>query len=188
MMHLGNDYVGPHRLRRVVRPSPRRYHRHLHFDKSVNIYYDVRVTKPDGQFISNSPQETMDYAAAWVKTLPAGTVIALHGDLGTGKTCFVQGLAKGLDVHSSVHSPTFTLINEYRGILPLYHLDLYRLRGEEDAWEIGIEHYLPGDGITAIEWADRITRILPPLTLHVKMAYGENPHVRVIDIHDCVPK
>jgi len=167
-------------IRRAGSPSDETHH--LHFDKPVEIKYDARMTKPSGQFISSSPEETMEYAAAWVKTLPAGTVIALHGDLGAGKTCFVQGLAKGLDVQSSVHSPTFTLINEYRGALPLYHLDLYRLRGEEDAWEIGIDQYLPGDGITAIEWADRINRILPSLTLHVKMNYGDESHVRVIDI------
>jgi len=146
------------------------------------------MTEPDGPFISNSPQETMDYAAAWVKTLPAGTVIALHGDLGAGKTCFVQGLAKGLDVHAHVHSPTFTLINEYRGSIPLYHLDLYRLRGEEDAWDIGIDQYLPGDGITAIEWADRISRILPDKSLHIRLDYGEYSHVRVINISHSVIK
>lgn len=133
-------------------------------------------------FISTSPDETMAWAMTWVHALPAGTVIALHGDLGAGKTCFVQGLARGLDVTSPVHSPTFTLINEYRGRLPLYHLDLYRLRGPQDALDIGIDQYLPGDGITAIEWADRIESILPADTIHVMLTHGDEPDRREIRI------
>ena len=129
-----------------------------------------------------SPEETQDRAAAWARTLPPGTVIALHGDLGTGKTCFVQGLAKGLGITDSVHSPTYTLINEYKGRIPLYHLDLYRLAGEEEAWDIGIDQYLPGDGITAIEWAVRIEHILPPETIHIHMGYGSNSHERTFNI------
>lgn len=124
----------------------------------------------------------MELAAQWVKNLRAGTVVALHGELGSGKTCFVQGMAQGLNIHTTVHSPTFTLINEYPGEIPLYHLDLYRLRGEEDAWDIGIDQYLPGDGITAIEWADRITRILPASTIHINLGYGDESHVRLIQI------
>ena len=119
---------------------------------------------------------------AWVHSLPAGTVIALHGDLGAGKTCFVKGLARGLDVEGPVHSPTFTLINEYRGRLPLYHLDLYRLHGPEDALAIGIDQYLPGDGITAIEWADRIESILPANTIHIMLLHGDEPDHREIRI------
>ena len=122
----------------------------------------------------------MAWAMAWAHTLPAGTVIALHGDLGAGKTCLVQGLARGLDVKGNVHSPTFTLINEYEGRMPFYHLDLYRLRSEEDAWEIGIESYLSGDGITAIEWADRIHRILPERTIHLLLEHGDQANQRRI--------
>jgi tRNA threonylcarbamoyladenosine biosynthesis protein TsaE len=115
--------------------------------------------------------------------MPAGTVIALHGDLGAGKTCLVQGLAKGLAVSGSVHSPTFTLINEYKGRLPLYHLDLYRLKDENDAWDIGIDQYLQqSDGITAIEWADRIAKILPEKCLHIFMSYGDEINTRCIKV------
>lgn len=131
---------------------------------------------------SNSPEETQDWAAKWVKSLTPGTVIALHGNLGAGKTCFAQGLAKGLGIEAAVHSPTFTLINEYQGILPLYHLDLYRLGGEEEAWEIGIDQYIPGDGITAIEWADRVEHILPPDKIDIFMGYGEESHQRTIKV------
>lgn len=133
-------------------------------------------------YSTTSPEETMNIAAAWVASLGPGTVIAMHGDLGAGKTCFVQGLAKGLGIASAVHSPTFTLINEYPGTVPLYHLDLYRIRGEEEAWDIGIEQYIPGDGITAIEWAERITPSLPTHTIHVHLDYGAESHERRITI------
>ena len=122
----------------------------------------------------------MDWAAAWVKTLSRGAVIALHGDLGAGKTCFVQGLAAGLGVKGPVHSPTFTLINEYRGDVPLYHLDLYRLHSEDEAWDIGIDQYLSGDGITAIEWAERIAHLLPANTYHIGLDYGPESNQRII--------
>ena len=131
---------------------------------------------------SGGPDDTVAWAAAWVKNLPDGTVIALHGDLGAGKTCFVRGLAAGLGISGPIHSPTFTLVNEYRGPRNLFHLDLYRLAGPDDVWEIGIVRYLPGDGITAIEWADRITALLPADTLHVQLDYGENINQRVINV------
>ena len=131
---------------------------------------------------SDSPEETEAWAAAWAKGLPDGTVIALRGDLGAGKTCFVRGLAAGLGITASVHSPTFTLINEYRGPRCLYHLDLYRLAGAEDAWEIGIDQYLPGDGITAIEWAERISALLPVDTIEVTLEHGDEPHQRTIRV------
>lgn len=124
----------------------------------------------------------MAWAMTWAHTLKSGTVIALHGELGAGKTCLVQGLARGLDVQEPVHSPTFTLINEYCGRMPLYHLDLYRLHSENQALDIGIENYLPGDGITAIEWADRIEGLLPPGTIHLVLEHGEEPGHRIINL------
>ncbi len=135
---------------------------------------------------SESPEETVAWAAAWVKRQPDGTVIALRGDLGAGKTCFVRGLAAGLGFSGSVHSPTFTLINEYRGPRILYHLDLYRLAGPDDAWEIGIDQYLPGDGITAIEWAERIKPLLPSNTVFIELRYGDEINQRVINVNSGV--
>jgi tRNA threonylcarbamoyladenosine biosynthesis protein TsaE len=145
--------------------------------------YDGRMIPPSIHFTSKSPEQTVAWASEWVTALPAGTVIALHGDLGAGKTCLVQGLSKGLGVTGAVHSPTFTLINEYRGTLPLYHLDLYRLRGEHDAWEIGIDQYLQSDGITAIEWADRVTKLLPEKTIHVYLSHGEIINTRIVKVY-----
>lgn len=94
------------------------------------------------------------------KKLKAGTIIALIGDLGSGKTVFVQGLASGLDVPDDdyITSPTFTLINEYMGRHHFYHVDLYRIENREDIDEIGLYDILKGDGITAIEWADRLPK------------------------------
>jgi len=137
-------------------------------------------------FLSESPEATEAWAAGWVTQIPDGSVIALHGDLGAGKTCFVRGLATGLGITSPVHSPTFTLINEYRGPRTLYHLDLYRLAGPDDAWEIGIDQYLPGDGITAIEWADRIPTLLPATTIHIDFGYGDEINQRVIHVRNRV--
>ena len=134
------------------------------------------------QIKTGSPEQTKAWASEWVRQQPAGTVIALHGDLGAGKTCLVQGLAVGLGVTGPVHSPTFTLINEYKGKLPLYHLDLYRLQGENDALDIGIEQYLESDGITAIEWADRIPKILPANTVHIQISYGDDIQSRLIQV------
>ncbi|MBU1170341.1 MAG: tRNA (adenosine(37)-N6)-threonylcarbamoyltransferase complex ATPase subunit type 1 TsaE [Proteobacteria bacterium] len=89
-----------------------------------------------------------------------GTVICLSGDLGSGKTSFVQGLAMGLDVPSDLYvtSPSYTLINEYPGRIPLYHLDLYRLTEAEDLFDLGVDEILSGQGVVAIEWPEK----LPP--------------------------
>jgi len=132
--------------------------------------------------ITNSPQETRALAARLASRWPAGTVVALHGELGAGKTCFAQGLAEGLGVDRAVNSPTYTLVSEYKGSLPLYHLDLYRISGPEAAYGMGIEDYLASDGITVIEWAERIAALLPPHTIHVRIEPGADPTSRVIQV------
>ena len=92
--------------------------------------------------------------------LRAGDVIALYGELGAGKTCLVRGLAKGLGVEKGlVSSPSFSLINEYPGPLPLFHMDCYRLGREEEIQELGLEEYFDGPGISIIEWAERIKEL-----------------------------
>ena len=106
--------------------------------------------------------------------LRAGDVVALTGELGAGKTCLSQGIAAGLGVRTAVTSPTFTLINEHRGRLPLYHMDLYRLDSPVQALAIGIEEYLDGDGVTLIEWAEKITDLLPPRTIHIRLKILSN--------------
>ena len=108
-------------------------------------------------FISHSSAETETLGERFGRTAKLGQVIDLSGDLGAGKTQFVRGLARGLGVSGRVHSPTFTLVNEYGGgRLNLFHLDLYRLQTAEQIASAGIEEYLSPDGLTVIEWAERL--------------------------------
>jgi tRNA threonylcarbamoyladenosine biosynthesis protein TsaE len=108
-------------------------------------------------FISHSPAETEALGEQWGRDAQRGLVIALSGDLGAGKTQLVRGLARGLGVASRVHSPTFTLVNEYSGgRLKLLHLDLYRLETPEQIHSAGIEEFLQPDGVAVIEWAERL--------------------------------
>jgi len=108
-------------------------------------------------FISHSPAATESLGEAWGRTAQNGLVIALSGDLGAGKTQLVRGLARGLGVTARVHSPTFTLVNEYGGgRLKLFHLDLYRLETAAQILSAGVEEFLSPDGVAVIEWAERL--------------------------------
>jgi len=109
-------------------------------------------------------------------------VIALHGNLGAGKTCFTQGLAQAAGVREPVCSPTYTLISEYQGTVPFHHIDLYRLGGPEEAYDLGLDEYLETDGITVIEWAERAAEMLPSHTLHIRLTRGDDEHLRTIEI------
>jgi tRNA threonylcarbamoyladenosine biosynthesis protein TsaE len=125
--------------------------------------------------ISHSPEETFAFGCAFAASLRRGDVLALCGDLGAGKTHFVKGLAAGLNVNADVTSPTFTLIHEYPGgWLPLYHVDFYRLEETEEAVKIGIEEYLDGDGVTAIEWADKFADLIPETARWIRFRLLEN--------------
>ena len=106
-------------------------------------------------FISHSPAETESLGEAWGRAARRGWVIALSGELGAGKTQLVKGVARGLGIAARVHSPTFTLVNEYDGgRLRLWHLDLYRLETREQILSAGLEDFLSPDGVTVIEWAE----------------------------------
>jgi len=135
------------------------------------------------QVKTQSAEETQTLAGRLAAEMPSGTVLCLHGDLGAGKTCFVQGLAKALKVRRPVGSPTFTLINEYRGQGRLAHIDLYRIRGSADAYGLGLEDYLfHYDGIVAIEWAERVADVLPDDCWHIRLEMGEDEQSRHITI------
>lgn len=124
---------------------------------------------------SNSENDTRAIAAALAPTLAAGAVVLLSGDLGAGKTAFVRGLAEGLKLDpDEVTSPTFTLVHEYRGgRLPLIHVDLYRLdRAELD--EIGLDQDLAAQGVTAVEWAERLVRAIPGAVVVKILDQGED--------------
>ncbi len=112
--------------------------------------------------ISHSAQETFDCGFRLAASLARGDVLALVGELGAGKTHFVKGLARGLDVPDEVTSPTFTLVHEYvGGPLPLYHIDFYRIDSADEFSKIALDEYLPSDGITAVEWADKFPDLIP---------------------------
>ena len=109
-------------------------------------------------FISHSPEETAALGEEWGRVAVMGLVIGVTGDLGAGKTQLAKGLARGLEVPGRVHSPTFTLVNEYRGgRLPLFHVDLYRLDTPEQIIAAGLEEYFHPAGVAIIEWAERWT-------------------------------
>ena len=108
--------------------------------------------------------------------LEPGAVVACIGALGAGKTCFLQGLARGLGVESPVTSPTFVLVNQYRGRLPVYHVDAYRTESLSELLDLGIEELLHGDGVTVIEWADKLVPLLPSHTITVTITgLGDEP-------------
>ena len=120
-----------------------------------------------GLTILSSIEASQAFGESWAAELTGGEIFALHGVLGAGKTQLVKGLARGIGFEGDVTSPTFTLIHEYLGgRLPLFHIDLYRIRSEKEAVDLGIEEYLPSEGITVIEWPDRIPSLLPPQTRH----------------------
>jgi tRNA threonylcarbamoyladenosine biosynthesis protein TsaE len=110
-----------------------------------------------------SEEETKVLARTIARHLKPGDVIALEGDLGAGKTTFAQGIAKALGISGPVDSPTFTIIKEYEGTLPLYHMDVYRIDSPEE--ELGLEEYFYGDGVCLVEWASRVEPLLPDSTL-----------------------
>lgn len=126
---------------------------------------------------SNSPKETENIAKAFAKKLEKGDVLCLSGDLGVGKTAFVQGLAKGLGIEEYISSPTFTIVNCYSGKLPFYHFDVYRIGDSEEMYEIGYEEYVYGDGISVIEWPQLISDILPEVRYDIEIKKN-------LDIHE----
>lgn len=132
---------------------------------------------------TGSPSDTIRLGKQIGRLLQRGDVVALVGELGAGKTRLISGLAQGAGVQKSdyVSSPSFTLINEYRGKIPFYHIDLYRLEKEQDAEELGLEEYFYGDGITALEWADRIPSLLPIGVLLIHIRYS-GKKTRTIEI------
>ncbi len=138
------------------------------------------------KYISNSYEETQKIAADFAKTLKEGDVLCMYGDLGVGKTAFVQGLAKGLKIDEPITSPTFTIVNEYSGTLPLYHFDVYRIADSDEMYEIGYEEYVYGDGVSVIEWPQLIDDILPQKRYDIEIAkdYDKGEDYRTIEIKE----
>ena len=130
------------------------------------------------EIISNTPDDTLEIARQLGKMLEPADVLLLEGDLGAGKTTFTKGLATGLDIKRNVNSPTFTIIKEYQGRIPLYHMDVYRL---EDSFEdLGFEEYFYGDGVTVVEWAKFIEDQLPQSHLDVHIYHEDHERRRIV--------
>ena len=126
-------------------------------------------------FTTESPIETQALGEKIGRTLKQGDVIALIGDLGTGKTCLTQGIARGVGIASDevVNSPSYILINEYNGRIPIYHIDLYRLEDNAEIAELGLSEYIEGDGICIIEWAERMADALPDTAIEIHITLTE---------------
>ena len=123
------------------------------------------------EFISNSQVQTEEFAESFAKTLKRGSVIAFEGNLGAGKTAFVRGLARGLNIKSDVSSPTFAIVNEYEGDIPLFHFDMYRIETLGELYSIGFFEYLERGGICALEWSENVYSALPEDSIFVKIEH-----------------
>ncbi|MCD7854833.1 MAG: tRNA (adenosine(37)-N6)-threonylcarbamoyltransferase complex ATPase subunit type 1 TsaE [Clostridiales bacterium] len=129
-------------------------------------------------YITKSPEETEKLGEKLAKSAKAGDIFCLSGDLGTGKTAFAKGFAKGLEITEHITSPTFTIINEYSGRLKLYHFDVYRLEDEEELYGIGADEYFYGEGVCLIEWAELVKEAIPEsavwINIEKDLEKGEN--------------
>ena len=135
------------------------------------------------EIMSSSAAQTFEIARLIGEKLKNGDLLALSGELGSGKTCFTQGLAKGLGVSEEyqITSPTFTLINEYPARCKLYHFDVYRLSGYSEFEDLGYEEYFAGDGVVVIEWAEKIAKIIPRDSIFINFEYvDENSRKMII--------
>ncbi len=133
-------------------------------------------------FESNSVEETIGFARNFAERLQPGSVVCLVGELGAGKTHFMKGIASYFGVKDSdVSSPTFTLINEYKGTTPIFHFDCYRLEDEQEAVEIGVEEYLYGEGVSIVEWPNKMSGLLPEESIFIEIKHAGDSQ-RIIHI------
>lgn len=123
------------------------------------------------EIITEGPDETAALGESIGILLKEGDVLLLVGSLGSGKTCLTQGIARGMGISDSIASPTFVIVMEHRGHLPLYHVDLYRLEETDTVLDLGLDDYFYGDGVTVVEWADRAMAAMPPEYLLIRMSY-----------------
>ncbi|MCL2426905.1 MAG: tRNA (adenosine(37)-N6)-threonylcarbamoyltransferase complex ATPase subunit type 1 TsaE [Oscillospiraceae bacterium] len=131
--------------------------------------------------ITNSEAETIQEGYKLGRSLSKGAVVALYGDLGAGKTAFTRGVAAGLGIDASVSSPTFTIVNEYPGKIPLFHFDMYRLNNESELFDIGWDDYLERGGVCIVEWSENVPGAFPPDTIVVHLKYIDE-NTRQIEI------
>ena len=133
------------------------------------------------EIVSPSAESTEAAGERLGATLGPGAVVALTGELGAGKTCFVQGLVRGLGATVRATSPTFVLVNQYSGRVPIHHVDAYRTDSMAELLDLGLLEMVGGEGVTVIEWADKLTPLLPPDAVHVHIAgVGDEPRAITI--------
>ncbi|WP_042357633.1 tRNA (adenosine(37)-N6)-threonylcarbamoyltransferase complex ATPase subunit type 1 TsaE [Bacillus rubiinfantis] len=130
------------------------------------------------ELITRNSQETSEFAERLASFLQPGDVLALEGDLGAGKTTFTKGLAKGLGIKRTVNSPTFTIIKEYTGKLPLYHMDVYRVADTLE--DLGFDEYFEGNGVTVVEWAHIIKEQLPSNLLTIYIYHQKDNQRKIV--------
>lgn len=128
-------------------------------------------------------KETEEFGEKLGSILKPGDIISLTGDLGAGKTTLTKSIGKGLGVEDYITSPTFTLINEYKGRINLYHFDVYRLEGSMDLYDLGFEEYIYSEGISIIEWGDKIEEALPKERINIRIEKGTELDERIIYIY-----
>lgn len=134
------------------------------------------------RIITKSEEETMKIGTAIGEKLGPGDIISLNGDLGAGKTYITKGIAKGLEVDDYITSPTFIIVNQYEGRIPLYHFDVYRINDIDEMYEIGFDEYLYGNGVCIIEWGKIVEELLPDYAIKIDInKIDDNTREIVID-------
>lgn len=134
------------------------------------------------QFTTNSAEETEKLGERIAKKLKPGDVVALFGEMGAGKTALTRGIARGLGVPDGVSSPTFALVHEYRGRVPVYHFDMYRVESWDDLYSTGFFDYLDSGGILIVEWSENIENAIPDQALRVRISRGSGDNERLISV------
>ena len=135
------------------------------------------------RIVLKNESETAAFGARLAEEIKPGTVIALTGDLGAGKTTLTKAIARGLGVTETLTSPTFTIVQEYEsGRMPVYHFDVYRVHDEDEMFELGFDDYLHGKGVCLIEWAELVKDLLPEGTRWLKLEYGSSEDERICTI------
>ena len=134
-------------------------------------------------FTTHSPEETIELGIKIGERLRKGDVIAMQGTLAAGKTTIIKGIARALGISETITSPTFCLISEYRGKMPLYHMDVYRLEGADDFVSLGTDDMIYGDGVSVIEWSEKIMSELPEKTIILRITPNDDGS-RLIEIEN----
>jgi tRNA threonylcarbamoyladenosine biosynthesis protein TsaE len=143
------------------------------------IFLEIRI---------NGLKETEDFGIKLGKLLEPGDIVCLNGELGAGKTTMTKSIGIGLGVEEYITSPTFTLINQYRGRMPVYHFDVYRLENVEELYDLGFDEYFFGNGVCIIEWAEKIEKMLPEDRLVIDIKNGKNIDERTLHISGHGPR